>query len=170
MRKRQYFNPSFIGMMLVLLLSISCHSSTKKIVVPTADLQQYQFAHLDSLLAQEERAVLVFLHTNWCKYCKNMEQTTFQDPEVIALLNEQYYFIPFNAEQQESVQFNDHLFQYQASGSGSGTHELAIALGSMENGLIYPTTIVLNSDYEINFRYNSFLSANDFLKVLGAGH
>lgn len=95
-----------------------------------------------------------------------MEQTTFQNQQVIELLNNRYYFISFDGEQKEKVTFRNHLFQYQPTGRNTGTHELATALGTIEGSLTYPAFIILNSDYEIIFQYNAFLSGQEIVRIL----
>ena len=98
-----------------------------------------------------------------------MEQTTLQNEQVVQLLNEKYYFISFDGEQQEDVFFRKHLFKYQPSGRNTGTHELATALGAMEDVLTYPTFVLLNPDYEIVFQYNAFLNGREMEEVLQVG-
>lgn len=121
-------------------------------------------------MAIEQRPVAVFLHTEWCRFCKNMEQTTFQNKQVVELLNERYYFVSFDGEQKESVTFRSHRFQYQPSGRNTGTHELAIALGTINGSLAYPAFVILNPDYEIVFQHNAFLTAKELANILEAGY
>lgn len=133
-------------------------------------LQNHSFADLDSLMARDQRPVAVFLHAEWCKFCKNMEQTTFSDEKVIEQLNNKYYFISFDGEQKEDVTFQNHVFRYQPKGRNTGTHELAVALGTVEGELTYPTLAILNPDYEIVFQYNAFLTAKELSRVLEEGY
>lgn len=133
-------------------------------------LQHHSFTDLDSLMVRDQRPVAVFLHAEWCKFCKNMEQTTFSNENVIELLNDQYYFISFDGEQKEDVIFRNHVFRYQPKGRNTGTHELAVALGTVEGELTYPTLAILNPDYEIVFQHNTFLTAKELIRVLEKGY
>lgn len=98
-----------------------------------------------------------------------MEQTTFQNQQVIELLNNRFYFISFNGEQQEDVVFRNHLFRYQPTGRNTGTHELASALGSMEGVLSYPALVILNPEYELVFQHNAFIEAKSLTAILRSG-
>ncbi|MFT4760182.1 MAG: thioredoxin-related protein [Paraglaciecola sp.] len=156
--------------LIYLLIAVGCASSSRKLdAAPTAFLEQYQFAELDSLMQQEQRPLAIFLHAPWCKFCKNMKQTTLQNKAVISILNENYYFISFDGEQKEPVFFQNHLFKYQPKGRTTGTHELANALGSLNGILAYPTFVILNSDYEIVFQHNAFLNSQEMEKLLETG-
>lgn len=139
-------------------------------LVPTlgqAQPNQYTFEQLDSLQTAEARPVAVFIHTDWCKYCAAMKNTTLRNPEVIELLNEQYYFISLDAERKTDVHLAGRTFAFKPSGHNQGIHELAEQLGTVEGVVAYPTLCFLNPDYEIIFQYNQFISAQDLTKVLG---
>lgn len=159
-------NNTFFGVIGLLLILSACGASQNS-AIHTAQLQTYRFSQLDSLAERERRPVAVLLRTDWCKYCKSMQQTTLRDPGVVQQLNEDFYFIPFDAEQKEEVFFKGRRFGYQPNGRNSGTHELALALGNIEGKLIYPGFVILNSRYDIVFQYNAYLSADEMRLVLG---
>lgn len=137
--------------------------------MPKRVLQQYSFAELDRLMADEQRPIAVFLHADWCSFCKNMEQTSFQNEKVIDLLNKNYYFVSFDGEQRADVALKGQLFRFNPSGRNTGTHELAIALGTVDGVLTYPTFVLLNPAYELVFQYPAFLSAEAMIGILEAG-
>lgn len=131
------------------------------------ELIRYEFEQVDSLFAEEERPLVVFIHTDWCRYCKNMEQTTFRKKEVIELLNNDFYFISFDAEKEKrTITFRGYPFEYRSHGRDTGVHTLAEALGTIDGELAYPAFVVLNKDYEIIFQYNQFLDGKKMEKVL----
>lgn len=130
-------------------------------------LRTYDFPELDSLWQAEERPALVLLTTDWCRYCKRMERSTLQDAAVIELLNEKYYFVPFNGESRDSVTFLGRTFHYLPTGPNTGEHELARLLGQDETGrLSYPTLVVLSARRQILGRYGGYLSARELLRSL----
>ena len=162
-------NSIFFSILLLIMKMTSCISLSEKSIPFTPSLVQYQFSEVDSLMLEEERPIAVFLHATWCKYCRNMEQTTFQNKEVIQVLNEKYYFISFDGEHKESVLFRNRWFKYIPNGRNTGTHELAIALATIDRSLVYPSFVVLNSDYEIIFQYGAFLESVAMKKILEEG-
>jgi hypothetical protein len=131
-----------------------------------AQLNHTTFEELDSLQRVAPRPVVVFIHTHWCKYCAALENTTLRHERVVALLNERYYFVSFDAEQREDIHLRGRTFSFQPSGHRQGIHELAKQLGTVDGAVAYPTLCVLNADYEIVFQHNQFMSASDLSKAL----
>ena len=131
-----------------------------------AQLNRVQFEQIDSLQTIEKRNVIVFIHTDWCKYCSVMKSKTFKNKEVIKTLNEKFYFIDFNAEDKRKIAFNHSTFAFKPNGSNSGVHELATELGTIKNQISYPVLCVLNYKNEIVFQHNNFLNAKDLLLIL----
>lgn len=136
------------------------------LALPNSYSQQVSFSELDSLLVHDPKPVLVFIHTDWCRYCLGMQQVTFSDEEVEAILQEEIYFVSLDAESEEDIVFRNHRFRFMPSGRGTGLHELAYELGNQNGELAYPTTCILNPAYEIDFQYSGFIPARKMKKVL----
>ncbi len=133
----------------------------------SSTLMKYEFEQVDSLFSEEERPLAVFIHTDWCRYCKNMEHTTFQKKEVVDLLNQDFYFISLNAEKEErTINFRGYPFKYRPNGRDLGVHSLAEALGTIDGELTYPAFVVLNKNYEIVFQYNEFIDWKNMSRIL----
>ncbi len=95
-----------------------------------------------------------------------MENSTFKNPEIIQILNNDYYFISLDAESKTTIHFNNHRFQFKPKGPNTGIHELATALATINSQVVYPTVTILESDFSITFQKHSFLSSKELLAVL----
>ncbi|MFV8358761.1 thioredoxin family protein [Flavobacterium sp. LS1P3] len=146
---------------LYLLLLLCC-------AIPTgfAQLQSISFEEIDSLQRIEKRKTIVFIQTDWCQFCHAMKNTTFKNEEIIKELNNTFYFVDFNAEEKRAVVFNETTFQFKPTGNNSGTHELAIALGTINKQLHYPALCVLNSENEIIFQHSGYLKPKELKLIL----
>lgn len=131
-----------------------------------AELEIHPAACIDSLMVIEARPIAFFIHAEWCKYCRNMEHTTFNDPDVIARLNRDYYFVSFDGESKEELVFGGIDFPYIPNGRDNGTHDLAYALGAIDGQVTYPTFTLMDTSFTIYFQHNSFLSAEEMNEVL----
>jgi len=131
-----------------------------------AQLKTYSFEQIDSLQRNENRKIIVFVHTDWCKYCQAMKNSTFKNKEVIKNLNEKFYFITLNAEEKRTITFNSKKFVFMANGNATGIHELAYELANKNNQTTYPTVCVLNAKNEIIFQQSNYFTSKDFLVVL----
>jgi thioredoxin-related protein len=131
-----------------------------------AQLTHHSFEKVDSLQKKTSKNIVVFIHTDWCKYCQRMINTTFENEKIIDLLNDKFYFVDFDAEQKRDILFIGHIFKYKPTGGNTGTHELATQLGTFNGTTSYPTLCILNEKYEVIFQYDQFLSSSDLLRIL----
>src|SRR5690554_2781655 len=107
----------FIGSFLIFLLWLIS-------AVANAQTITLSFESLDSLQQTDPRPVVVFIHTDWCRFCSAMK-TSFADEAVIEILNEYFYFVDFDAESSAPIVFNRRIFNYKPTGATTGIHELA---------------------------------------------
>ena len=131
-----------------------------------AQLKSYSFEEVEKLSKENPKPIVVFTHTNWCKYCKIMENTTFKDAKIIATLNDNFYFISFDAESKKDIVFNNHTFHFQPKGTNTGIHELATVLATIDNQVAYPSLTILENDNSIVFQQASLLSAKALFLIL----
>lgn len=127
-----------------------------------AQLKMHTFEEAERLSIENPKPLVIFIHTSWCKYCKIMQNSTFKNEEVIEQLNENFYFISFDAEARNDITFNNHTFKFKPKGNNSGTHELAESLSNQT----YPTITILNPDYDILVQIESFVNAKQLLNYL----
>ncbi len=131
-----------------------------------AQLKTYSFEEAEKLAKENPKPFVVFIHTSWCKYCKMMENSTFKNPEIIHLLNSDFYFISLDAESKKDIHFNNHTFQFKPKGQNTGIHELATALATIDSQVVYPTVTILQTDFSIVFQKHSFINAKELITVL----
>ena len=139
------------------------------ILIPIGSFSQiisYKFEQLNSLQKVEKRNVAVFIHTNWCKYCQTMQNTTLKNDSIIEQLNKKFYLINLNAEQKKDIVFNGHTFKYKPTGINTGIHELAEQLATIDNKVAYPTISFLNTNNEIIFQYDQFINSTNLDIIL----
>jgi thioredoxin-related protein len=124
------------------------------------------FEQLAGLQKTQNRFVVVFIHTDWCKYCQAMKNITFKDKEIAVLLNQNFWFVDLNAEEKNDITYNGQTYRFRPTGNNTGIHELGEKF-TMHNGeAAYPSISILNPDFEIIFQYNQFLSINDLRLLL----
>ena len=121
---------------------------------------------VEQLQKTEKKNIVVFLHTDWCNYCKAMENATFQNKEVKELLEENFYFTELNGEEKADINFAGAVFKYKPTGVKTGFHELAASLGTIGGQVSYPSLVILSPSNEIIFQYNGFMTAKEIVTVL----
>jgi thioredoxin-related protein len=101
-------------------------------------LNTYQYEQLDSLQKVDKRTVAVFIHTDWCKCYKAMQNTSFKNKKVEVLLKQHFYFIDLNADEKMSIRFHGYTFHYRPTGNNTGVHELAEQLDTIGGKISFP--------------------------------
>lgn len=95
-----------------------------------------------------------------------MENSTFKKPVVFKEFNEHFYFISFDAGTKKDVTINKHTFRFKPTGTNTGIQELATALPTIDNQVVYPTLTILDPDYSILLQKQSYLNAKSVLSNL----
>jgi len=69
----------------------------------------YNYKQGMSLAKQQNKRVYLHFYTDWCDYCKEMKQTTFQNPSVIKMLNKDFVAIRVNTNKEAKVAGKYHI-------------------------------------------------------------
>jgi len=101
----------------------------------------------EALEAQQtnKKKILIDIYTDWCHWCKAMDQKTFTDTTLISLINTHFYPVKFNGESKEEIEFQGKQFKYVIVGR-RGINSLAYYL--MNGRTAFPTIVFLNEDLE----------------------
>ncbi len=105
----------------------------------------------DSMLANP-RPVMMFIHTDWCKYCRLMERTVFTDSTLADSFNRFCYSVKLDAGYKEDIVFLGRTFSYIKTGDGVGYHELAYFLASKNKQVSYPSTVFFSPQFELQHK------------------
>ncbi|MAU25948.1 MAG: thioredoxin [Muricauda sp.] len=108
------------------------------------------------------KKVFVDVYTDWCGWCKKMDKDTFQNPEVAAYMQANFYMVKMDAEGKEPIEYNGKTFKYVPSGR-RGYHELAAAL--LQGRLSYPTVVFLDENLNMLSPVPGYQKVEPFLQI-----
>ncbi len=94
--------------------------------------------------AKTPKKIFVDVYTDWCGWCKRMDQTTFTDSTVVATMNDKFYAVKLNAEQRESIFWRDMEFKW-IDGGRNGFNSLALEL--LNHQMSFPSFVMLDKEF-----------------------
>jgi thioredoxin-related protein len=122
-------------------------------------LRWYTIKEVTELQKKEPRKIIIDMFTDWCGWCKKMDQETFGNPVIVAYVNKYYYPVKFNAESSDSVIFDGHTFINDSKGIHP-THQLALAFfQSIKQQVAYPTTLYLDENMKLITPWQGYIEA-----------
>jgi uncharacterized protein YyaL (SSP411 family) len=123
----------------IFAVTIIAMFTTTLLTAQIAGVKWHTFQEAEQLMKQNPRPIFVDVYTDWCGWCKKMEQDTFTNLVIAEILNTKFYPVKFNAEGSERINFLGETFIND--GKTGRTHQLAIAL--LHGQLGYPTVVFL---------------------------
>jgi thioredoxin-related protein len=95
---------------------------------------------------KENKKILIDVYTDWCGWCKRMDNTTYRDPELVQYINKNLIPVKFNAEDTQPVTLHGKTYNFVKSGR-TGYHELAVEL--LGGRMSYPSTAFMDEDAKL---------------------
>ncbi len=114
---------------------------------------------------KKPRKVFIDVYTDWCGWCKKMDQSTFRDSAVAAFAGKQFYAVKLNAEDRSNLIFKNRVYAYNAT---MRSHDLAIAL--LNGQMSYPSLVFLDEKLNPIQTFGGFSDAGQFSMLLHYFH
>lgn len=150
--------------LLVILLFFNSHflySQKQKV-------EWISFEQLEDSLQTYPKPVFIYFYADWCVYCKKMERHAFKDPEVVQLLNTEFYSVKLDANSRKSVNFEGRTFvNEQTKTKKNPIHQLPLLLASRkEEAFTLPALLLLNQNFRIEKRSFVYLTSEEMKTFL----
>lgn len=105
----------------------------------------YTIEEAEKLAKTNPRPLLIDTYTDWCGWCKKLDQDTFSNSVIAEILNTKYYPVKFDAEGKYPVTFQGKNFIND--GKSGAAHQLAVAL--LGGKLSYPNLVFINDQLQL---------------------
>ena len=129
----------------------------------TAQINWLTWEEAQAKNQQAPRKFIVDVYTQWCGWCKKMDKTTFEDPNISAYINKKYYPIKFDAETKSDINFRDKVYKYARYGN-TGYNQLAEEI--MFGNFSFPTLVFLDEKLNVIQPIPSYQDPNSLDKIM----
>ncbi len=102
---------------------------------------------------KENKHIVIDFYTDWCHWCKVMDEQTYKNSDVVKMAGESFIFAKINAESSEKLSYRGQEYSYR---------QFAAALGVKG----YPATVFLNDKGEFITKISGFVKPDQFLPLL----
>ena len=153
-----------INFIIALIATLSMYNVNAQ--TPTSEkIKWISFEEAVNLNETKPKKIFLDVYTDWCGWCKKMDQTTFIDPEVVKYINDNFHAVKFDAEQSESIEFMGYTFVNEnPNGPRKGTHQLAAAL--LQGKMSYPSYVFMNEKNQIITVLPGYVEAKNLIPIL----
>ena len=74
-----------------LIFGVAVVLLSSSFTVPEGNVKWMSFEEAVAKSKIEKRKIFIDVYTDWCGWCKVMDKSTFNDPQVAKILNEKFY-------------------------------------------------------------------------------
>lgn len=116
-------------------------------------IQWLSFENAHAKTIKEKKLMMVDVYTDWCKWCKVMDEQTFSHPDIVAFARKNMVMAKMNAESDAKVRFRNKEYTQR---------QLAAGLGVTG----YPTVVFFDDKGEFITNVSGFIKPEQFLPIL----
>ena len=97
---------------------------------------------LQAKMQANPKKVYIDMYTDWCGWCKKMDATTFQNPDLIKYINNNFYAVRFNAESKDVIHFQGKEYSFNPQFKAN-----TLAVELMKGSMSYPTAVIMMENF-----------------------
>jgi len=142
MKKYLFFSVGLLSLSAILFSSFVKQPNVKLVATSITWLSIEEAIKLNK---ETPKPIMIDVYTDWCKWCKVMDESTFQDPAMIEYVNQHFYAVKLDAEQKETITLNGNSYAYQQMGK-RGLHTIVVELLGQRPS--YPSVVLLDKNMQ----------------------
>ena len=129
---------------------------------PTSAIDWHTFTELNAE-GHQNKKVIVFIYADWCKWCKQMNESVFPSQEISQLVNSNYYAIKLNGEKDQQIEFKGKTYNLKKEGENV-FHEITEEFN--KGNIAYPSIVILDENLKSIQALKGFRQITEMRNIL----
>ncbi len=155
---------------IILLLSIAPYITFSQ-GAPMQSINWIPLAQAEKLSEKYNKNMLIYFYRDNCDFCMRMKKEVLSNPQVIKLINENFFPVMINGKSKKPIVYNGKKYindvSIEEDPKSSWRHNLFFKLVAPTNNNHYwPTIVVLNGKHEKQRQFPGFQSTPQLLRNL----
>ena len=122
------------------------------------------FEEATALNEKKPKKFFLDMYTDWCGWCKKMDQTTFINPVIVDYMNKHYYAVKFNAERKDTVSYKGKDYVNPNPTGQRSSHQLAQTI--LSGRMSYPSFAFMDEQLNMITVVPGYRKAPEFETIL----
>ena len=160
--KKIYFSFAVISLLFTITSCFSQNNDTEKVKWMSVQ----DAVNQGKKDGKDAKLMFIDCYTSWCGWCKVLDNKSFSNDTISAILNYYYYPCKFDAEGKDVVTINGETYNPSAKQGRGATHELMKVIWEGQRGGGYPTMSIRKGDFKPVDCIMGFLGPDDLQPVL----
>ena len=119
-----------------------------------------------------KKNMLIYFYRNNCDYCKRMKDEVLTDPQIVKLINENFFPVKIDGKTKKSIKYNGKNYindvSIEEDPKSSWRHNLFFELVTPTKGNFYwPTIVIIDGEDKKVAQLPGFRSKQQLLRSLG---
>jgi len=155
---------------IILLLSIAPYLTFSQ-GAPMVSINWIPLAKAEKLSEKYNKNMLLYFYRDNCDFCMRMKKEVLSDPQVINLVNENFFPVMINGKSKKPIVYNGKKYindvSIEEDPKSTWRHNLFFELVAPTNNNHYwPTIVILNGKHEKQRQFPGFQSKPQLLRNL----
>ncbi len=129
-----------------------------------AKIKWVGFEEAVALNAKKPKKIFLDMYTDWCGWCKKMDQSTFINPVIVDYMNRNFYAVKFNAERKDTITYKGKNYMNANPSGQRSSHQLAQVI--LNGRMSYPSFAFMDEEMNMITVVPGYRKAPEFEAIL----